>query len=129
MGLLIGHGSLERLKLGLGVALVLSIVMGVMRWRRGVILWVGLTFFSLASVMVIVFQDMWTVNSPAFLRTNMVIATAWAVAFTASAGLAWLKMGETGDGLIYELVSYALLLGVAAFTQAYPALLRRRAAA
>jgi hypothetical protein len=44
--LIIAHGSLFRLKLGLIVALVLSIGMGVARLHRGVILWVGLVFFA-----------------------------------------------------------------------------------
>ena len=60
--LIIAHGSLFRLELGLGVALGLSILMGVLKLHRGVILWVGLAFFSAASVLVIGFQNMWTVR-------------------------------------------------------------------
>ena len=40
--LIIAQGSLLRLKLGLVVALALSVVMGVTRLHRGIILWVGL---------------------------------------------------------------------------------------
>ncbi len=47
--LLIAHGSLVRVKLGLAVALVLSVAMGIARLHRGIILWVGLVFFVCAS--------------------------------------------------------------------------------
>ena len=60
--LIIAHGSMFRLELGLGIALALSILMGVLKLHRGVILWVGLAFFSAASILVIGFQNMWTVR-------------------------------------------------------------------
>ena len=163
--LVIAHGSMFRLELGLAVALALSILMGVLRLHRGLILWVGLAFFSAASVLVIVFKNMWTVqhmgvlangalglgtwvgvvigkpftldyakdhtdpslwNSPLFLRTNNVIASAWGSAFTLNALLAWLKMKQLFfSELTIELLSYAVLVGVAVFTQWYPAHLRR----
>ena len=163
--LIIAHGSMFRLELGLCVALGLSIIMGVLRLHRGIILWVGLAFFSAAAVLVIGFKNMWTVqymgvlangslalgtwagiaigkpftadyardhtdpslwNSPLFLRTNNIIASVWGGAFTCNALLAWLKMKQLFfSELAYELISYTLLLGVAVFTQWYPAYLRQ----
>ena len=58
--LVIAQGSLLRLKLGLVVALVLSVVMGLSRLHRGVILWTGLTFFSYATIAVALLNDVWT---------------------------------------------------------------------
>ena len=163
--LIIAHGSMFRLELGLGIALGLSILMGVLKLHRGVILWVGLAFFSAAFILVIGFQSMWTVrhmgvlangalalgtwagvvmrkpftldyareqtdpahwDSPIFLRTNMIITSAWGGVFTCNALLAWLKMNKfVFSELTYEIFSYAALLGVAVFTQWYPAHLRR----
>ena len=163
--LIIAHGSLFRLELGLGIALALSILMGVLKLHRGVILWVGLAFFSAASILVIGFQNIWTVrymgvlangalalgtwagvvmrkpftldyardhtdpalwDSPIFLRTNMIITSVWGGAFTCNALLAWLKMKQLFfSELAYELISYTLLMGVAVFTQWYPAYLRQ----
>jgi hypothetical protein len=158
--LFIAHGSLFRLKLGLVVALVLSILMGVTRLHRGVILWAGLLFFSGATVAVAVLENRWTAihmgilangmlavsawatvalgkpftldcarehtdpalwNNPVFLRTNVIITSAWAAVFTVNAVLAWGKMNRF---LIaepaYEILSYALLIGAVAFTTWYP---------
>jgi hypothetical protein len=163
--LIIAHGSMFRLELGLCVALGLSIVMGVLRLHRGLILWVGLAFFSAATVLVVAFQNMWTVqymgvlangslalgtwagiivgkpftldyakehtdpslwNSPFFLRTNNIIASVWGGAFTLNALLAWMKMKQLFfSEFTFELISYAVLIGVAVFTQWYPAYLRR----
>ncbi|MCM0755229.1 hypothetical protein M7784_08205 [Desulfovibrio aminophilus] len=60
--LFIAHGSLFRLKLGLITAFALTVIMGVLRLHRGVILWMGLLFFGYALVAVLVFENMWTVR-------------------------------------------------------------------
>lgn len=165
--LFIAHGSLFRLKLGLIIALVLSIGMGVARLHRGVILWVGLVFFSCASLAVIAFNSTWAVkymgigasgvlavstwltvacgkpftmdyarehtdpslwNSPRFIRTNVILTSAWGLAFTANAILAWGKMEHfILPELGYEMISYALLIGTAAFSSWYPGYIRRKA--
>ena len=68
-------------------------------------------------------------NSPLFLRTNNIIASVWGSAFTLNALLAWLKMKQLFfSELTIELISYTLLIGVAVFTQWYPAHLRRQRA-
>lgn len=165
--LIIAHGSLFRLKLGLIIALVLSIGMGIARLHRGVILWVGLVFFTSATLDVVVFDNMWIVkymgiiasgvlaistwltvifkkpftmdyakehtdpslwNSQMFISTNMILTSAWGMAFTINAFLAWGKMEhfilpEFG----YELISYTFLIGTAAFTSWYPGYARRTA--
>lgn len=167
--LVIAHGGLLRLKIGLLVALGLSVVMGVARLHRGIILWVGLVFFSYASAAVFLFEDMWTIrhmgilasgalaagawltivigkpftldyarehadpslwNHPSFIRTNMWLTAVWAMTFSLNTALAWSKMhGVVLSDLVYELVSYALMIGAAFFTTWYPAHLRRKAGA
>ncbi len=158
--LIIAHGSLFRLKLGLVIAFALCVLMGVTRLHRGVILWAGLCFFTFATIAVVMFENMWTVqhmgvlangtlavsaaaglaigkpftldyarehtdptlwNQPEFLRTNFIITLMWTLSFTANAILAWGKMvGFLLPELGYEALSYALLVGTAAFTIWYP---------
>lgn len=164
--LIIAHGSLFRLKLGLIVALALSVVMGIARLHRGVILWAGLVFFAYATAAVTLFDDMWAAqhmgvlangalavstwltvvlkkpftlayarehtdpalwSSPLFIRTNFIITSVWGLAFTVNTIIAWGKMEsyilpEWG----YEVVTYAFLVGTAAFTTWYPNHVRRR---
>ena len=167
--LVIAHGSMIRLELGLCIALALSIVMGITGLHRGIILWVGLAFFSAATLLVMGFDSLWTVrhlgilangalaagtwygifrrtpftlayakehapreawNSEPFLRSNMIISSAWGSAFTVNAVLAWMKMEHLyASDLTYEIVSYTVLVGVAVFTQYYPAHLKHLAEA
>jgi hypothetical protein len=166
--LMIAHGSLFRLKLGLIIALVLSIGMGIARLHRGVILWVGLVFFTCASLAVIVFNNMWAVkymgimasgalatgtwltviigkpftmdyakehidsslwDSPMFIRLNMILTSAWGLTFTINAILAWGKMEHfVLTELGYEIISYTIMIGTAAFMSWYPGYIRQKAA-
>jgi hypothetical protein len=165
--LIIAHGSLFRLKLGLISALVLSIGMGVTRLHRGVILWVGLVFFTCASLAVVVFNNMWAIrymgitasgvlatatwmtvffrkpftmdyakahtdpslwNDPLFIRLNMILTSAWGLTFTINSFMAWGKMENIIlPELGYEIISYTLMIGTAAFTSWYPDYLRGKA--
>ncbi len=75
--LVIAHGSLFRLKLGLIVALVLSIGMGVAKLHRGIILWVGLVFFSCASVAVVAFESMWAVKHMGIAASGILAVSTW----------------------------------------------------
>jgi hypothetical protein len=75
--LVIAHDTLYRVKLGLIVALVLSIVMGVARLHRGIILWVGLVFFGCATVAVVAMEDMWTLRHMGVLANGALAAGAW----------------------------------------------------
>ncbi len=81
--LIIAQGSLLRLKIGLVVALVLSVAMGVAKLHRGVILGVGLAFFTYATVAVVLFEDMWTVRHMGVLANGALAAASW---FTVVAG-------------------------------------------
>jgi len=163
--LVIAHGSLFRLKIGLVVALLVSVVMGVARLHRGVILWAGLLFFSLTTVAVVVFESMWAArymgilasgtlaastwitvafkrpftldyarehtapslwHNPLFIRTNVILTSAWGTIFTVNTLLAWGKMDHfVLSDLGYEILSYGLLIGTVAFTTWYPKHLRR----
>lgn len=164
--LIIAQGSLFRLKLGLVIALVLSLIMGITKLHRGIILWAGLIFFISSTVAVAVFNNMWTVihmgilangvlavsswitialkkpftldyarehtdpslwENPIFIKTNVTITSIWAFAFTVNSVLAWGKMEhfvlpEWG----YEIISYTILCGTAAFTSWYPNHIRRK---
>lgn len=163
--LIIAQGSMFRLKVGLVVALVLSVIIGVTRLHRGVILWVGLAFFTYASVAVVMLDDMWTAqhmgilangalaacawltiafkkpftldyardhtdptlwDNPVFIRTNIIITSVWAAAFTANTILAWGKMIHfILPEWAYEVCSYSLLIAAVAYTTWYPAHIRR----
>lgn len=164
--LFIAHGSLFRLKLGLIIALILSIGMGIARLHRGIILWVGLVFFTSAILAVVVFNNMLAVkymgiiapgvlatstwltvilrkpftmdyakehtdpslwNSPTFIRTNMILTSAWGLTFTINAILAFGKMKHfVLSELSYEIISYTLMIGAAVFTSWYPGYVRQK---
>jgi hypothetical protein len=75
--LVIAHGGITRLKIGLAVALALSVVMGLARLHRGIILWVGLVFFTYATAAVFLFEDMWTIRHMGILASGALAAGAW----------------------------------------------------
>jgi len=167
--LVIGQGSLLRLKIGLVTALVASVVMSLTGVHRGIIMVVGLVFFTCATVAVVLFDNIWTAvhmgmlahgalalsawgsvaigrpftmdyarqhtdpslwTSPPFIRTNVLITSVWALAFTLNVVLGWGKLEHfLLPELAYDLVSYALLIGAMVFSNWYPAVMRRRAAA
>ncbi len=164
--LIIARDSLFRLKLGLIVALVLSVIMGVARLHRGVILWAGLLFFTSATMAVVLLNDVWTAkymgifanatlavsswmtialkkpfsldyarehtdpslwDNPLFIRTNVIITSAWALVFTVNAVLTWGKIEHFFlPRWGYEVVTHAFLIGAAAFTTWYPRYVRNR---
>jgi hypothetical protein len=75
--LVIAHGGMLRLKIGLVVALVLSVAMGVARLHRGVILWAGLLFFIYSTLAVVAFDNMWTARHMGVLANGMLAASTW----------------------------------------------------
>ncbi len=75
--LIIARDSLLRLKIGLVVALVLSLIMGLTRMHRGVILWVGLLFFGYATSAVLVFNDLSTVKYMGVMANGALAFAAW----------------------------------------------------
>ncbi len=76
--LIIAQGSLFRLQLGLVVALALSVLMGVLRLHRGVILWAGLSFFAGATIAVVVLDNIWTAQHMGVLANGALAASSWA---------------------------------------------------
>jgi hypothetical protein len=164
--LIIAKGTLLRVEIGLLVALALTVVMALLRLHRGIILWVGLVFFTGATIAVVGFHNLWTLKhlgvlvngalavgswislligkpftldyarqnvdpalwtEPVFIRTNVRITAIWAAVFTFSTALAWLMMVHTLTDSVGHLLSYAALIGAAAFTSWYPAHVRRAA--
>jgi hypothetical protein len=75
--LLIAHGSLFRLKLGLVVALILSVIMGITGLHRGIILWAGLLFFTYATAAVALFNDMWTAQHMGVIANGALAIFTW----------------------------------------------------
>ena len=75
--LIIARDSLLRVKLGLAIALVLSVVMGVARLNRGIILWAGLLFLGAATIAVAGFDHLWTAKHLGVLANGMLSASAW----------------------------------------------------
>jgi hypothetical protein len=75
--LLIAHGTPIRVKVGLVVAFLLSIAMGIARLHRGVILWVGLVFFGSATLAVGVFENLWTLRHIGVLANGALAAGSW----------------------------------------------------
>ena len=72
-----GGGGLFRLKLGLAAGLVLCVVMGITRLHRGIILWVGLVFFSCAMLAVGGFNSMWTAKHMGIMANGAMAAATW----------------------------------------------------
>jgi hypothetical protein len=64
---------------------------------------------------------------PVFLRTNYLLTTAWATAFTVSAALALQRSIQPAlPGWAYETLSYSILLAAMLLTTWYPKYARRR---
>ncbi len=165
--LIIAKDTMHRVEVGLVVALGLTVLMAVLRLHRGIIMWVGLAFFSGAAIAIIGFHNLWAIehlgvlangalaigswttlltgkpftleyarqhadpskwDDPRFIRTNELITAAWASVFTFNTVVAWLLMKHL---LLPEwashTLSYAALVGAAAFTSWYPGYVRKRA--
>ena len=76
--LIVAHGSMFRLKVGIIVAAVLTVVMAVTRLHRGVIMWVGILFFTYAIVAVILLNNMWAVHNMGALANGALAVGTWA---------------------------------------------------
>jgi hypothetical protein len=164
--LIIAKGTLLRLEIGLVVALALAVLMALLRLHRGIIMWVGLVFFTGTTIAVLGFHDMWTIRylgvmasgalaigswaglavgkpfslayarqntdpglwrEPVFIRTNVIITAPWATVFTINSALAWMLLEHVLPQSVCHALSYAALIGAAAFTAWYPVHVRRSA--
>lgn len=79
--LVIAHDTPFRVKLGLIVALILSIIMGITRLHRGIILWVGLVFFGCTTVAVVFLDNVWALRHMGVLANGALAAGAWLTIF------------------------------------------------
>ena len=75
--LLIARESLFRVKVGLVVALVLSIGLGIAKLNKGIIFWVSLIFFVYATIAVAILNDMWTLRYMGVLANGTLAAAIW----------------------------------------------------
>jgi len=75
-----GH-SMLRLQIGIGVAALLVIVMGITRLHRGLLLWAGVVFFAFALVAVIGLQNAWVIHHLGVLASGtLFVATLLSIA-------------------------------------------------
>lgn len=164
--LVIARDTLLRVEIGLAAALVASVVMAILKLHRGIIMWVGLIFFSAATIAVVGFHNMWTIrhlgvmangalalgtwitlmigrpftleyarahtdpakwHDPIFVRVNVLLTTVWAAVFTFNTAVAWAQMKHLVPEWSSHTMSYAALIGAAAFTSWYPNFVRRKA--
>ncbi|MGD0230425.1 MAG: hypothetical protein ABSC19_08710, partial [Syntrophorhabdales bacterium] len=75
--LLISGHSMFRLKLGIAVAAVLVVLMGVTKLHRGIILWAGALFFLYALIAVVLCNDMWAVRHMGTLANGVLAVGTW----------------------------------------------------
>jgi len=75
--LIISGPSMFRLKLGIIVAAILVVVMGVTKLHRGVVLWAGVLFFIYALISVVWLNNMWTVMHMGILANGTLAAGTW----------------------------------------------------
>jgi hypothetical protein len=76
--LIIAKGTLLRLEIGLVVALALTVLMALLRLHRGIIMWVGILFFTGATVAVLGFHDIWTIKHMGVMASGALAVGAWA---------------------------------------------------
>jgi hypothetical protein len=75
--LIIARDTLHRVEVGLVVALGLSVAMALLRLHRGVIMYVGLAFFTAATIAVLAFHNMWTVKHLGVLANGALALGSW----------------------------------------------------
>jgi hypothetical protein len=71
-----GGNSMVRLQIGICVAAILVLVMGITRLHRGLILWAGVVFFAFALVTVVLLKSLWVIQHLGVLASGtLFIAT------------------------------------------------------
>lgn len=76
--LIIAKDTLLRLEIGLVVALALSVVMALLRLHRGIIMWVGLVFFTATTIAVLGYHNMWTIKHIGVMASGALAVGSWA---------------------------------------------------
>ena len=67
---------MERLQIGICVAAVLVIAMGITKLHRGLILWAGVLFFAFALVTVVALKNLWVIHHLGILASGtLLVAT------------------------------------------------------
>lgn len=75
--LVIARDTVARVEIGLVAALIASVVMAVLKLHRGIIMWVGLVFFSAATIAVLGFHNMWTVRHLGVMANGALALGSW----------------------------------------------------
>ena len=75
--LIIARDTLHRVEIGLVAALILSVVMAVLKLHRGIIMYVGLIFFTAATIAIIGFHNMWTIRHLGVLANGALAIGSW----------------------------------------------------
>ena len=74
-----GHSMLS-LQVGICVAAVLVIVMGITKLHRGLLLWAGVVFFAFALVAVVVLKNLWVIRHLGILASGtLFMATLFSI--------------------------------------------------
>ena len=76
--LIIARDTLLRVEIGLVVALVFTIAMALMKLHRGIVMRVGLVFFTGATIAVIGFHNVWTIHHLGVLANGALALGSWA---------------------------------------------------
>ncbi len=75
-----GGNSMLRLQIGICVAAILVVVMGITKLHRGLILWAGVVFFSFALVTVVVLKNIWVIQHLGILASGtLFMATLFSI--------------------------------------------------
>mgnify|MGYP000983143090 CR=1 FL=1 len=75
--LIIARDTLHRVEIGLVAALILSVVMAGLKLHRGIIMYVGVTFFTGATIAVLGFHNMWTIRHLGVLANGALAIGSW----------------------------------------------------
>ncbi len=71
-----GH-SMLRLQIGVVVAAVLVVLMGITRLHRGAVLWAGVVFFTFALITVVLLKEEWVIHRMGLLASGTLFLAAF----------------------------------------------------
>jgi hypothetical protein len=67
---IISGGSMLRLQIGICVAAIMVVIMGITKLHRGLILWAGVIFFTFALVTVVLLKNIWVIQHLGILASG-----------------------------------------------------------